>query len=301
MNDHNHRSTAPAEYRVKLGTVAVDTGRLLLADPCYIKADGIDAVADTLLGRRHGVQMLDGMGLLFSSGFGDGTYEVHATLATYTVGNLVAERIKRVEILLIKDDDTENETGTDAWTMKHELHAQADLAESEVGTVGSALARFCESRGWTRAALAEWLYVDQNNLAALYCEPRPVPIITGGNGSARGVFTIDGGLLHLATQYDVGNNESLIEAYRVGTDDVTGVRSELLTLAALKNWETLPVGSINRIGGNEEAWPTAMATADRAEIGAALDAAWDRWVETGPSPAQQAVSERWFARTGGGR
>jgi hypothetical protein len=295
VNDCKGSLMVSPERRVKLGTVAVDTGRLLLADPCYVQTPGIDAVTDTLLGPKPGVQMLDGMGLLFAAGFGDGTYDVYATLGTYTAGDRVDERIKRVEIVLIQDDDDFGDVMTDA------LRAQADAAESDNGLIGSALARFCASRGWTRAQLAEWLYVNEISLAALYCEPRPVPTITGGNGFARGVFTEVGSLLALAAQYEVGNNESLLEAYRIGVDDVTAVRSELLTLAELRRWEALPIKWNEDVGGSEETWRFFMATADAGELRTALDAAWDRWVETGLTPAWQAASERWYARTEGGR
>jgi hypothetical protein len=282
------------ERRVKLGTVAVDTGRLLLADPCYVRTPGIDAVADTLLGRRPGVQVLDGMGLLFTAGFGDGIYDVYATLGRYAAGDRIDECIKRIEIVLIQDDDDFGDVMTDV------LLAQADTAESDNGLIGSALARFCQSCGWTRAQLAEWLYVDENSLAVLYCEPRPVPTITRGDVGATGLISIAGQIGALGAKYEVGNNESLLDAYRAGLDDATAVRAELLTLAELRNWEALPISASEDVGGSEETWRSFMATADAGELRTALDAAWDRWVETGLTPAWQAASERWYARTGDG-
>ncbi|MGG3927063.1 hypothetical protein ABET51_13800 [Metabacillus fastidiosus] len=43
------------------------------------------------------------IGCAFTSGFGDGLYEVYATYKDFSFGNMVDERITKVEIILIED------------------------------------------------------------------------------------------------------------------------------------------------------------------------------------------------------
>jgi hypothetical protein len=194
--------------RVKLGTVAVDSGRLLLADPAHITADGLGAIEDQVLGRVPGLQVLGGMGLLFAAGLGDGTYDVYATL-TIMPGR--GERVTRVEVVLIADDDAD--AGDDILADK--LAARAEAAESDPALMGSALAAYARSQGWDRGMLAARLALSPASLAALYCEARPVPTLTAGPGGGRGVFTPESDLMARVADLDA-NGPALVEAFKEG-------------------------------------------------------------------------------------
>jgi hypothetical protein len=99
--------------------------------------------------------------------------------------------------------------------LKEELFRQAHEAETDLGLMGSALARYCELQGWSREELADWLGISTLSLAALYCEPRPVPVLTTGPQGGRGVFTPEGGVLGLANEYEA-RSHILIDAFNVG-------------------------------------------------------------------------------------
>ena len=108
------------EERIKLGVVGVDSGQLLISDPCYIDSQwqneefdekkvksnfSYNACCKKTL-KENGGQLNfqlghPGVGVVFSSGFGDGVYEVYATVKDY--GNQGGKRISKVEIILIED------------------------------------------------------------------------------------------------------------------------------------------------------------------------------------------------------
>lgn len=112
---------------VLIGHVGVDSGQLMVCDPCYIKADDWadesfapanavngkypfnynGACGATLSDESAGELGTFGTGVAFASGWGDGNYPVYAT---YIDG-----RIARVEIVLIDEDedDEENEDEDD--------------------------------------------------------------------------------------------------------------------------------------------------------------------------------------------
>jgi len=85
--------------RELLGVVGVDSGQLLVVDPSYIPLlPNYDALC-------KGPEQLkfalghDGLGVKFSPGFGDGTYEVWAEYENYPPSGC---RIKKVEIICIE-------------------------------------------------------------------------------------------------------------------------------------------------------------------------------------------------------
>jgi hypothetical protein len=106
------------DKRIKIGLVGVDSGQLVICDPCYIDHDGgqselndyeymIDKLAKTGdgdLNKSDDYLQLNydighaGLGVLFRSGLGDGVYEVYAT-----IGEVVGwgKRIKKVEVILV--------------------------------------------------------------------------------------------------------------------------------------------------------------------------------------------------------
>jgi len=102
-----------------------------------------------------------------------------------------------------------------ADVLEEELFRRAHEAETDLGLMGSALTRYCELQGWSREELADWLGISTRSLAALYCEPRPIPILTTGLQGGRGVFTPSGGVMALADEYEA-RSHILLDAFNVG-------------------------------------------------------------------------------------
>ena len=77
--------------KVTLGAVSVDSGQLLLVDPCYLKywdhgepdfnspeiLNSYDEVCKKTSGKDGGGEVFDNLAVAFSTGFGDGVYSVH--------------------------------------------------------------------------------------------------------------------------------------------------------------------------------------------------------------------------------
>ena len=100
-----------SESRIRLGRVDVNSGQLVIIDPCYIDGDlaeeDIYHQASAATEYETGGQLnhrggAPGLAVAFSSGFGDGEYEVHATIRDFGV---LGERVVKVEIDLIPDED----------------------------------------------------------------------------------------------------------------------------------------------------------------------------------------------------
>lgn len=109
---------------IKLGVAGVDSGQLLICDPCYIEPGFADQDIDsqpipegefsyrgicqlTLSGGNLGGQLNypmghPGAGVAFLSGFGDGLYEVFAEIIENPD---FGERVKRVWIELIPEEE----------------------------------------------------------------------------------------------------------------------------------------------------------------------------------------------------
>ena len=100
-----------------LGMVAVDSGHLMLVDPCYVLNDrAYDIMCDRILelhedgkdADKHGGEFVaSGManGVVFESGIGDGWYTVEAEIGDVPGWG---ERIKKVIITLIEDDEDDD-------------------------------------------------------------------------------------------------------------------------------------------------------------------------------------------------
>lgn len=112
-----------------IGFVAVDSGQLMVCDPCYIKDDqkwfgdfnpsepneagyypfnynGVCSatLSEDMTGQlafEHGGQ---GAGVAFASGFGDGLYPV---FATYLEDEIWGRRVAKVEIIMIMPETEE--------------------------------------------------------------------------------------------------------------------------------------------------------------------------------------------------
>ena len=105
--------------KTKIGSVGVDSGQLMISDPCYvkdfnnnefdIKSKELDysysyhgACTQTCRNENQGGELGNSLGVVFSSGFGDGCYDVYAyTKDIKGWGN----RVCKVEIVLIDPKD----------------------------------------------------------------------------------------------------------------------------------------------------------------------------------------------------
>ena len=102
----------------KIGVVGVDSGLLLICDPCYIDSQwktesedpkanfGYNACAKQISEKKHGQLNYTlghpGLAVVFSPGFGDGTYEVWGLFKDYdTTEENPDIRIVEVRIKLI--------------------------------------------------------------------------------------------------------------------------------------------------------------------------------------------------------
>jgi hypothetical protein len=98
----------PSVGRKKLGSVGVDSGQLVLVDPCYIDNPGIwdsgtyGKVCEVTLGDNRGGAVPPGFLVAFSTGYGDGAYDVWAT---YNKDGLIA----KVEVIFIPDGEDDEE------------------------------------------------------------------------------------------------------------------------------------------------------------------------------------------------
>lgn len=97
---------------VHIGNVGVDSGTLMIGDPCYLndKEDWNSELYDKWivgkLGEENKVsvqisEMCPEQAVAFESGFGDGCYEVYALVKDY--GKNLGKRIKEVRVVLIED------------------------------------------------------------------------------------------------------------------------------------------------------------------------------------------------------
>lgn len=113
------------DKRILLGSIAVDSGQMMLVDPCYISSHWKDknydeqkqkemkksqdftmtyngACAATLQDDKHGGILENGVAAVCESGFGDGAYEVWLTISDERDwGN----RVKKMEIIFIDDEE----------------------------------------------------------------------------------------------------------------------------------------------------------------------------------------------------
>ena len=98
--------------KVKIGTAGVDSGQLMVSDPCYVK-DFINNEVDfdskkndnsysyngachhTLKNKNQGGELGNGLGVVFSTGIGDGSYPVYAYIGEIDGWG---ERVLKVEV-----------------------------------------------------------------------------------------------------------------------------------------------------------------------------------------------------------
>lgn len=110
----------------QIGFVAVDSGQLLITDPGYVNGWGEEGfgeapaghysyggACETTLSADSAGQLNfpaghGGMGVVSSTGFGDGLYPVYATYVDDEDGSW-GRRIARLEIVFIDDDEPEDD------------------------------------------------------------------------------------------------------------------------------------------------------------------------------------------------
>jgi hypothetical protein len=92
--------------RVKIGVVGVDSGQLIVCDPCYLKDqksltdyEGICALPNSKFKQLLYNLGHPGAGVAFDTGIGDGIYEVWAEIGD--AGDGWGERIRKVEIIFL--------------------------------------------------------------------------------------------------------------------------------------------------------------------------------------------------------
>lgn len=99
------------ETRVQVGFVAVDSGQIMMIDPCYV-LEGDDyesACKATLESENSAGQMTHTsstrLGVCTSTGWGDGQYPVYATVQDHGPGGLGGKRVKSITIEFMEDED----------------------------------------------------------------------------------------------------------------------------------------------------------------------------------------------------
>ena len=98
------------DERIRLGEVGVDSGQLLVIDPCYLAQWDHERLYDEVCrittedfgGQLEYAPGRPGLAVAFSSGFGDSAYEVWATVRDFGPWG---RRLARVEIDLLGEED----------------------------------------------------------------------------------------------------------------------------------------------------------------------------------------------------
>lgn len=104
------------ESKVVIGSIGVDAGLCWIGDPCYIIGNSpelswdswLDFCDDIPIGEAPVMKSFnyklghEGAGVCVSTGYGDGTYEVVATIIEDPAWG---KRIKKIEVTFIEDDE----------------------------------------------------------------------------------------------------------------------------------------------------------------------------------------------------
>lgn len=65
----------------RIGSVCVDSGMLMITDPCYVKeatSEKCATIYEATNNEDNSGSILNGLGLAFQTGYGDGIYDVYA-------------------------------------------------------------------------------------------------------------------------------------------------------------------------------------------------------------------------------
>lgn len=88
--------------KVLVGHVSVDSGQIILVDPCYVD-DGLDyyEVCEVTLSDNHAGSWMNGHAVATSTGYGDGSYPVYVE---YEDCGSWGKRVKSVTIEFLEDE-----------------------------------------------------------------------------------------------------------------------------------------------------------------------------------------------------
>lgn len=97
--------------RVLIGHVSVDSGQIVLVDPCYVE-QGLDyeEVCNTTLSDDQAGAWMNGHAVATSTGYGDGSYPVYVE---YEDAGSWGTRVKSITIEFMQDDEDEDYWGED--------------------------------------------------------------------------------------------------------------------------------------------------------------------------------------------
>ena len=97
--------------RVLIGHVSVDSGQIVLVDPCYVE-QGLDYedVCNTTLSDDQAGAWMNGHAVATSTGYGDGSYPVYVE---YENDGSWGTRVKSITIEFMQDDEDEDYWGED--------------------------------------------------------------------------------------------------------------------------------------------------------------------------------------------
>jgi len=82
--------------RFKIGTVAVDSGTIVITDPCY--ADRAVDLFDRMDPMGKIAMDIDGLSLLVGGFGGDGVYDIYAEVETWVHEGQLIPRVRRVTV-----------------------------------------------------------------------------------------------------------------------------------------------------------------------------------------------------------
>lgn len=111
--------TTPTNQRLRIGSVSVDSGQVMIGDPCYLDNwvandysseaqaagsrdyDYASACAATLSPLKAG-ELADGLSVVTSTAWGDGSYPVYVTYNEHG-------RVTKIEVLFDEDEVEDDE------------------------------------------------------------------------------------------------------------------------------------------------------------------------------------------------
>lgn len=95
-----------SERWIKIGECGVDSGTMMLIDPCYLDEEegfNYEEYCDLWSEKfqDHHIDYKD-LGVAFTTGYGDGLYSVYALISD---DGMWGDRVKEVKIVFIEDDE----------------------------------------------------------------------------------------------------------------------------------------------------------------------------------------------------
>jgi len=80
---------------VRIGSIGIDSGQLILGDPCHVDGKPIDEARAGMLGDKHALAIpltnVADAAIIVSTGYGDGIYPVYAQIHDGRVMRVVVD------------------------------------------------------------------------------------------------------------------------------------------------------------------------------------------------------------------